>query len=124
MKVTRLQRILSYVKRDKTFFVLLVTLIFTGIWSVIDVFLNTRASQIQIWYRYTAFSAEGYSRTAWTYSYNWSLVAILIVGLHIMLASKLLKSNYREISILVLGLGILLVIIANVSFNLITGLPH
>jgi len=71
-----------------------------------------------------AYGVESYSRTIWTYSYSWALLAIIIACLHIALSAKLIKSNYREVAALVLGLGVILIIIANVSFNLILGLPR
>jgi hypothetical protein len=111
-------------RQDRTFVALLLTLIFTCLWMVIDVFINTRASQIQTWYRFVAYGIENYSRNVWTYTYAWALLAVLITSLHIALATKLLKTNYREVASLILGLGIILIIIANVSFNLILGLPR
>lgn len=91
---------------------------------VIDVFVNTRASQIQTWYRFVAYGIENYSRNVWAYAYAWALLAVLVTSLHIALAAKLLKANYKEVANLVLGLGIVLIVIANVSFNLILGLPR
>ena len=91
---------------------------------VADVILNIRSSQVQIWYRFVAFGSENYSRAVWTYAYNWAGLALMIVSLHIAIAAKLLKSNYREVAALVLGIGIVLIIGANVSFNFILGLPR
>ncbi len=45
-------------RQDRTFVALLLTLIFTCLWMVIDVFINTRASQIQTWYRFVAYGFE------------------------------------------------------------------
>lgn len=102
----------------------MLTLIFAGVWMLLDVIINTRVSQVQTWYRFMAYGVENYSRTVWTYSYAWAALAIMVVSLHIALSAKLIKSNYREIASLVLGSGILLIIIADVVFNLLLGLPR
>lgn len=111
-------------RQDKKILVLLMMLLFSSVWMIFDVLINTRASQVQTWYRFVAYGVESYSRTIWTYSYSWALLAIIIACLHIALSAKLIKSNYREVAALVLGLGVILIIIANVSFNLILGLPR
>lgn len=111
-------------RQDKKILVLLLMLIFSSVWMIFDVLINTRASQVQTWYRFVAYGAENYSRTVWTYTYSWALLAIIVACLHIALSAKLIKSNYREVAALVLGLGVILIVIANVSFNLILGLPR
>lgn len=123
-KITKLDRVLEIIRRDRTISALLLILIFTNIWMMFDVFLNTKFNQTQTWYRYVSFSAETYSRANWYYGYVWALLSIVITSLHIALAAKLARSNYREVAALVLSLGIILIIIANASFNLILTLPR
>lgn len=123
-KITKLDRVLEIIRRDRTISALLLILIFTNIWMMFDVFLNTKFNQTQTWYRYVSFSAETYSRANWYYGYAWALLSIVTTSLHIALAAKLARSNYREAAALVLSLGIILIIIANASFNLILTLPR
>lgn len=123
MKSEKLRLFISLVRQDKTFLVLLAMLIFTTVWMVFDVILNIEPSQIQKWHRFVSFGVDNYNRTYWLYFYNWAILPFIITSLHITLAAKLFKSNYRRTAALMLGLGVLLVIIADVSFNLIMGLP-
>lgn len=123
-KVKLTNAFFSTARQDKKILVLLLMLIFSSIWMLFDVLINTRASQVQTWYRFVAYGVENYSRAVWTYAYSWAALAIIIACLHIALSAKLIKSNYREVAALVLGVGVILIVIANVSFNLILGLPR
>lgn len=122
--ISKKHRLRQAIQQDRFFVVLLLMLLVACFWMIIDVFVNTRASQIQTWYRFVGYGVENYSRNLWTYTYTWAILVFLITSLHIAMATKLLKANYREVADLLLGLGIVLIVIANVSFNLILGLPR
>lgn len=123
MILNNIKSAIEFIKRDRFYLVLLVVQVITGLWVMIDAFLTIRTSQLQIWFRFTSFGAEAYNRANWTYSYAWVVLALIIALLHIILSIKFLKQNYRELSLLVLGFGEVLLILASANFNMIMALP-
>ncbi|MDO4871013.1 MAG: hypothetical protein Q3996_02890 [Candidatus Saccharibacteria bacterium] len=112
------------VKKDRTYLVLLILQILSGLWVIIDVLLTVKTSQLQTWFRFTSFNSEWYNRTNWMYGYSWAILALVIMLLHTILSVKFLKQNYRELALLMLGAGVILMIISSVNFNMIMSLPR
>lgn len=124
MILKNVQQFIGFIRKDRAYLVLLILQVLSGLWMISDVLLNVRTGQLQTWYRFTSFGAESYNRTSWMYGYSWAVLMLAMTVLHVLLSAKLLKQNYRELALLVLGLGIVMLIIASTNFNMIMALPR
>lgn len=124
MILKNVQQFIGFIRKDRAYLVLLILQVLSGLWMISDVLLNVRTGQLQTWYRFTSFGAESYNRASWMYSYSWAVLMLAMTVLHVLLSAKLLKQNYRELALLVLGLGIVMLIIASTNFNMIMALPR
>ncbi|MCL2869530.1 hypothetical protein FWF48_01840 [Candidatus Saccharibacteria bacterium] len=105
----QLDNIKLIMKNDRQVFITMVSLVILSLVAVVLGVVSIHPSVIPVWYRYVSMG-EYYYRVQWYYLISFIILAVVLGGLHNLIAIRLYKKHGKVPTLLFLAFSIFLVL--------------